>query len=73
MEQPNLIIPAGRAPEVSSPGAGIQMFFSSQEILWTPAFAGVTDLDLLRVLIQVSTASMCCHDDPAMYDTPHGS
>jgi len=46
MEHPSLVIPAQ---------AGIHMSFSSQEILWPPAFAGVTDLNLLRALMQVST------------------
>ena len=54
-EHPNLVIPARPVPEVSSPGAGIQMSFPSQEIFWPPAFAEVTDLNYLRALIQVST------------------
>ena len=43
-------------PNVVRVQAGIQTSFPSQEIFWTPAFARVTDLNYLRVLIQVSTS-----------------
>ncbi len=49
-------------PNVVRVQAGIQMSFPSQEIFWTPAFAGMTDLNYLRALIQVSTspkANLC--------------
>ena len=45
MENAKVVIPAQ---------AGIQLYFPCQEISWTPAFAGVTDCELLRVLLQIS-------------------